>query len=60
MAFHNKENELFICVRKDIYNGQEINVTAKNPNMKITDITEKKPDPKYTIDPIVKKVLMLG
>ena len=52
-----RERVFFICVRKDIYNGQEINVTAKNLNMKITDITEKKPDPKYTIDPIVKKVL---
>lgn len=52
-----RERVFFICVRKDIYNGKEINVTAKNLNMKLSDITEKKPNPKYKIDATVKKVL---
>jgi DNA (cytosine-5)-methyltransferase 1 len=52
-----RERVFFICVRKDIYNGKEINVTAPNLNMKITDIAEKKPNPKYKIGDIVKRVL---
>lgn len=52
-----RERVFFICVRKDIYNGKEINVTAPNLNMKLSDITEKKPNPKYKIDATVKKVL---
>ena len=52
-----RERIFFICVRKDIYNDAQVNVTAENLNLKVSDIAEKNPDPKYNIEPIVKNVL---
>jgi len=52
-----RERIFFVCVRKDIYNGEDIELYSKNLNLKASDIVDEKCDNKYDISDDVKQVL---
>tara|TARA_Y100000389_G_C17356576_1_gene461429 strand:+ start:8 stop:826 length:819 start_codon:yes stop_codon:yes gene_type:complete len=52
-----RERIFFVCVRNDIYNGNDITLIEKNLNLSFEDILEKDPDEKYNISVEIKNVL---
>jgi len=52
-----RERVFFVCVRKDIYNGKDIELIEEDKGLTAEDITEDDPDPKYNISDDVRNVL---
>jgi DNA (cytosine-5)-methyltransferase 1 len=52
-----RERVFFVCVRKDIYNGKDIELIEEDKGLTAEDIVEDDPDPKYNISDDVRNVL---
>ena len=52
-----RERIFFVCVRNDIYNGEDIELYSKNLRLTAADIVDKECDEKYDISDGVKQVL---